>query len=1038
MRRNRGPWRFIAAFGCLLGAPALAGDDHGPNFDIRRDHDHLHEALRRGSAELAPMNSGYKVDRQDLFGTPSFVRARGGLLTGPAPAGFDAHEIAISFVASKPGLFSIEADALRAARVSRDGLTTRSGMRTIWRQQQIDGIDVVGCELRANVTSLGELVSIGSTMLREPAGGFDVKPLRLSRTDAIVIAAEHEGVRLADAPAPKVAAPDALSIQRYERAGALMGDVFTKRVYFPLSHTEMRPAYEIVLYDASGDMWQLTIDAFAGSLLRRISGTFHGGTESASYRVFTSDSPAPYSPGPATPDGSQGTPVSRSLETIVSLDATASPEGWIPDGGNTTVGNNVEAHTDADGDNNPDLPRPIGSPARVFDFPVDFSMAPSVSAEAAVTNAFYQTNWFHDRLYALGWTEDFGNYQLDNFGRGGVGGDPVIADIQDGISVENARFLTTGIDGSDGRMEMFLWPDAPPSGRDGGFDQEIVFHELTHGLSIRLHGSLSEPQSAGLGEGWSDFYPISLLAQPTDDLVNYLYSIGGYSTYFGEPGFDTNYYFGIRRYPYVDDPMRSPVTFEDIDPVQYAVDESIPVNTTFASTVPNSVHNVGEVWCNMLLACRAELAISHGFAANEMMLVLATDGMKISPADPNFIQARDAILLADQVNYGGQNQCALWRGFARRGLGFSAIAPQSPTVSNVIEAFDVPERPEFEYPDGVPTRSVLPVAAPTMTVFLRDTCGDPISPGSALLQFNLNGGGFVPIPLTEVMPTQYEATLPPMECGDTATYYVEVMAGSTTYTDPPTAPIRTYGLAASTANEVRFSDNAETDLGWTFSGDATDGFWERVAPQKGGDRGDPVSDADGSGAAFLTDAVDDLFVPNSDVDGGSVFLTSPLFDCTGAEEAFLTFFTWHSNNFGANPYEDGMVMQISDDDGFSWTPIDSVVANTNHWEFNLVRVGQFVNLTDQVRIRFISSDLGVGGSVVESGVDAIELLAVVCNAPNPADLDGDGTVGSSDLALLIGSWGPCPMAPAACVADLDGDGSVGSADLALLIGNWGG
>jgi glucose/arabinose dehydrogenase len=55
-----------------------------------------------------------------------------------------------------------------------------------------------------------------------------------------------------------------------------------------------------------------------------------------------------------------------------------------------------------------------------------------------------------------------------------------------------------------------------------------------------------------------------------------------------------------------------------------------------------------------------------------------------------------------------------------------------------------------------------------------------------------------------------------------------------------------------------------------------------------------------------------------------------------------------------------------------------------------------------------------------------------CDAPPcPADLDGDGVVGASDLATLLGSWGG--VGP----ADLDGSGSVGAGDLAALLGSWG-
>ncbi len=48
---------------------------------------------------------------------------------------------------------------------------------------------------------------------------------------------------------------------------------------------------------------------------------------------------------------------------------------------------------------------------------------------------------------------------------------------------------------------------------------------------------------------------------------------------------------------------------------------------------------------------------------------------------------------------------------------------------------------------------------------------------------------------------------------------------------------------------------------------------------------------------------------------------------------------------------------------------------------------------------------------------------------DPADLDGDGRVGASDLPILVGSWGPCEE----CPADLDGNGVVGTADLAILL-----
>lgn len=54
----------------------------------------------------------------------------------------------------------------------------------------------------------------------------------------------------------------------------------------------------------------------------------------------------------------------------------------------------------------------------------------------------------------------------------------------------------------------------------------------------------------------------------------------------------------------------------------------------------------------------------------------------------------------------------------------------------------------------------------------------------------------------------------------------------------------------------------------------------------------------------------------------------------------------------------------------------------------------------------------------------------------PADLNGDGTVNTSDLLILLGSWGPCPDQPNLCAPDLDGDGEVDVNDLAILLNSW--
>jgi hypothetical protein len=75
------------------------------------------------------------------------------------------------------------------------------------------------------------------------------------------------------------------------------------------------------------------------------------------------------------------------------------------------------------------------------------------------------------------------------------------------------------------------------------------------------------------------------------------------------------------------------------------------------------------------------------------------------------------------------------------------------------------------------------------------------------------------------------------------------------------------------------------------------------------------------------------------------------------------------------------------------------------------------------------ADTGLGGPpTIDIGAyEAPAGLAGLC----PADLDGDGVVGASDLATLIGGWG------GSGAADLDADGVIGASDLAALIGAWG-
>src|SRR5690606_33063128 len=131
----------------------------------------------------------------------------------------------------------------------------------------------------------------------------------------------------------------------------------------------------------------------------------------------------------------------------------------------------------------------------------------------------------------------------------------------------------------------------------------------------------------------SDFVALCLGADPSDD-PNAPYTVGGWTTHQLSPTFVDNYYFGIRRFPYSTDPAKNPQTFADIDPGQQSYAPGIPRSPVIGNTA-DEVHNVGEVWCNALWGCRADLIAAHGFAGNDLILQLVVDGLKLGPGTPN-------------------------------------------------------------------------------------------------------------------------------------------------------------------------------------------------------------------------------------------------------------------------------------------------------------------------------------------------------------------------------------------------------------------
>ncbi|KAH9270385.1 hypothetical protein BASA83_007548 [Batrachochytrium salamandrivorans] len=183
-----------------------------------------------------------------------------------------------------------------------------------------------------------------------------------------------------------------------------------------------------------------------------------------------------------------------------------------------------------------------------------------------------------------------------------------------------------------------------------------VIHELTHGLTDRLTGGaqtkmcMKETESKGLSEGYSDIVAIILTAK-LKDTRNTIRVIGEYVE--GNAR-------GIRDYPYATDMDVNPLTYKDV-------------------AGETNQHRLGTIWAVMLWEVYWNFVDADGFSANLhdatqkegniMFLQLLVGTLMIQPCKLTFISARDAMLAADKMYYGGVHEHLIRQGFTKRGLG---------------------------------------------------------------------------------------------------------------------------------------------------------------------------------------------------------------------------------------------------------------------------------------------------------------------------------------------------------------------------------
>ena len=735
--------------------PTVGAGDGSPNFDIRVVREGSRDYMERvGAAPLAGefareriagvarlQSDGKSIDviADGPLGAIEVVSARPGtgFLTPPAA---DRVAAMREFMATYAEVYGLSQDQLDGLALVADYTNPAGNMAWVEFEQRINGLPVFQGLIRGGFTASGELARTTGPLAPGLVAAALPTTAGISAAAAVSRAAANVGWLVPEASLTTKAVEAGGTRVTFDR-GTMSDDATAWLLYFPLAPGVARLAWATqILGDPYG--YLTVLDAEDGTLLFRKNLT-NFQTQPATYVVYNADSPAPFSPSTSTPAVPTQAPyITRSTITLVGNEApnTFNDLGWMTDGTNGvnghTDGNNVEAGMDLAAPDGVDAP--ISGTNRVFDFAYDPEIdepATAVYRDGEGTQLFYWTNVFHDRLYLLGFTEAARNFQHNNFGRGGLGNDRVSAEGQDFAGTNNANFSTLP-DGLRGRMQMFRFPGPTPD-RSSGLDQEVMLHELTHGLSNRLHNNaagLLTNMAGGLGEGWSDFYARALLSAADED-VNGVYATGGWVTHSLLSGYTNNYYYGIRRFPRAlrtsvgpNGKPHDPLTLADIDQTQMDLTDGAFPRGPIGSASADQVHNMGEVWAGTLLEVRARFITRLGFAiGNQRILQFVTDGMKLDPANPTLIQARDAILAAANAGGGTSEDIAdIWAGFAARGMGVLAKITDPGGLflgtTRVFESFTIPgdALPTFSINDVSVAEGQASVTTATFTVTLAN------------------------------------------------------------------------------------------------------------------------------------------------------------------------------------------------------------------------------------------------------------------------------------------------------------------------------
>ncbi len=581
-------------------------------------------------------------------------------------------DAAMQFLQQKHDMLGLKEYDVENAEVVDVVYSKVTGVTHVYMRQVHEGLSVYGGQMQVHVDKSNRIISMNNGFIPDlkTKAALLGATASLSAKDAVTTAARDLGIGFFAPPLVINKSADVLKKQTATLSQPRISkqDMKAELMWLPLADGQVSLVWNFQMQMPNDEHWyDMTVDARTGKSWTRIDWV-----AADSYRVYAAPCEDPNDCG-------------RSL-VVDPADSIESPNAWHSS--NLMDGNNVHAYDDSASRNRPPSNQPSCGNSRDCDFPINLNQQPSTYTSAALSNLFYWNNLIHDTHAKYGFDEAAGNFQEDNFGRGGRGSDSVNAEAQDGGGINNANFATPP-DGSNPRMQMFLWNGSPQL--DGDLDNGIIAHEYGHGISTRQVGGPSTNCLGGQqqwGEGHSDWVAITYTAKATDT-ANTPRPVGAYAT--RNPN-------GIRPQPYSIDPSINDATFQTL---------------RSGVSVP---HGVGFVWGSILWEVYWELVNKHGFSdnisnpdadnfafGNQRAMLYANEGLKFtscSGGTVDFLDGRDGVIQAASQMFGGEDVCDIWSAFARRGLGVNATTTGS--NASATNGFNVPASCGSEPPPPPP------------------------------------------------------------------------------------------------------------------------------------------------------------------------------------------------------------------------------------------------------------------------------------------------------------------------------------------------